>query len=151
MPEMMFSADRAQYILRTQGSNAYDRYIQSFKGIKDDVTLPRLQIFPDCKEIRRCIPLCIYDKKSNTTEKPAEDVREFAGDDPYDTIRYLIMSVDRYLGGVKDEGATRKKESKIIEEFQRSKDWTEYYRKMSILESQATPSIQPVQRIHRHM
>lgn len=149
--DIVYSADRAQYILRTQGSEAYDRYLKSFRVVQEDAILPRLQIFPDCKELRRCIPLCIYDKKSNSTEKPAEDVREFAGDDPYDAIRYLAMAVNRYLGGLKDEGAARRKENEVIEALQKTKDWTEYYRKMSILESSQTPTIQPIRRIHRHM
>lgn len=149
--ELTYSADRAQYILRTQGTPAYERYVGSFRGIKEDVVLPRLQIFPDCKEVRRCIPLCIYDKKSNVSEKPAEDVREFAGDDPYDTVRYLVMAVNRYLGNLRDEGAARKKENAVIEDFEKSKNWTEYYRKMSMLESQQIPVIAPMRRIHRHM
>lgn len=149
--EWVYSADRAQYILRTQGSESYERYLRAFRTTKEDVALPRLQIFPDCKELRRCIPLCIYDKKSNSTDKPAEDVREFSGDDPYDTVRYLVMAVNRYLGGLKDEGAARKKENAVIQSFEKSRDWTEYYRKMSILESQQNPVIQPVRRVHRHM
>ena len=147
----VYSHDRSQYILRTQGSAAYERYIKSFKAVREDVTLPRLQIFPDCKELRRCIPLCIYDKKSHTTEKPAEDVREFSGDDPYDTVRYLVMSVNRYLGGLQDEGTARKKENSVIQDLEKSQDWTEYYRKMSILESSQNLVIQPTRRIHRHM
>lgn len=150
-PEYQFSADRAQYILRTQGSEAYERYLRSFRGVKEDIVLPRLQIFPDCKELRRCIPLCIYDKKSNTTDKPAEDVREFSGDDPYDAIRYLVMAVNRYLGGLKDEGTARKKENEIIQKLEKTNDWTEYYRKMSIIESQNMFSVQPVKRMRRHM
>lgn len=149
--QMIFSQDRAQYILRTQGSEAYERYLRSFRGVKEDIVLPRLQIFPDCKELRRCIPLCIYDRKSNVSEKPAEDVREFSGDDPYDAARYLVMAVNRYLGGLKDEGSARKKENAIIETLEKTKDWTEYYRKMSILESSQVPTIQPMKRIHRHM
>lgn len=149
--EIIYSQERAQYILRTQGSEAYERYLRAFRAVKEEAVLPRLQIFPDCKELRRCIPLCIYDRKSNSTEKPAEDVREFAGDDPYDTVRYLVMSVNRYLGGLKDEGAARKKENAIISELERGRDWTEYYRKMSILESQQNPTIMPVRRIRRHM
>lgn len=149
--EWTFSADRAQYILRTQGSESYERYLRAFRTTKENITLPRLQIFPDCKELRRCIPLCIYDKKSNTTEKPAEDVREFAGDDPYDAVRYLVMSVNRYLGGLADEGEARKKENEVIKRLEITRDWTEYYRKMSILESQQNPVLQPIRRIRRHM
>jgi hypothetical protein len=150
--DVNFSIDRANYILRTQGSEAYDRYLGSFREVSEVTPIPRLQIFPDCKELRRCIPLCIYDRKSNSTEKPAEDVREFAGDDPYDAARYLVMAVNRYLGGLKDEATARKKEDKIISEFEQNRDWTSYYRKMEFLERQQSPvSLAPVKRNHRHM
>ena len=42
--------------------------------------------------------LCIYDKKSNTTNKPAEDVREFNGDDPYDNWQEELKNA-----GIPDE------------------------------------------------
>jgi hypothetical protein len=147
-----FSIERANFILRTAGTEAYDRYLGSFRDVAEDTPLPRLQIFPDCKELRRCIPLCIYDKKSNSTEKPAEDVREFAGDDPYDTVRYLVMAVNRYLGGLKEQANSRKTENQIINDLSQNRDWTAYYRKMEFLERQNLPfHDKPMRRIHRHM
>jgi hypothetical protein len=61
------------------------------------------------------------------------------------------MSVNRYLGGLKEEATSRKKENKIIEELEKSKDWTSYYRKMEFLEWNNTPIDRPIRRIRRHV
>jgi hypothetical protein len=120
--------------LRNQGTDAYNSYVASFQEKREGTPLPRLQIFPDCRELRKCIPLCIYERKSNVTEKPAEDVREFNGDDPYDTVRYLVLSVDRYLGSLKDQGEARRRENTLIENLKFTGDWNAYYRGMERIE-----------------
>jgi hypothetical protein len=138
----------ATHILRQQGIEAYKSYLASFEPEKAEVDLPRLQIFPDCTELRRCIPLCIYDKKSNVTNKPAEDVKEFPGDDPYDTLRYLVSSVDKYLGSLKQEGDHRERISEVLEKFAQNKDYNYLHRAMEIVEKQE-PKVVPVRRFHR--
>jgi hypothetical protein len=142
-----FNSDLAARILRQQGLEAYKSYLTSFEPDKPETELPRLQIFPDCTELRKCIPLCIYDKKSNVTNKPAEDVREFNGDDPYDTLRYLVSSVDKYLGSLKQEGDHRDKVSQILEKFAQNKDYNYLHRAMAIAERE-TPEVVPVKRFH---
>jgi hypothetical protein len=143
-----FDNDLATRILRLQGLEDYKSYLASFEPEKPETDLPRLQIFPDCKELRKCLPLCIYDKKSNVTNKPAEDVREFAGDDPYDTLRYLVSSVDKYLGSLKQEGDHRERVSEILEKFARTQDYNYLHRAMEIVERQE-PELAPVRRFHR--
>ncbi len=138
----------ATRILRNQGLEAYKSYLSSFQPEKPETELPKLQIFPDCKELRKCIPLCIYDKKSNVTGKLAEDVREFDGDDPYDALRYLVKSVDSYLGTLKQEGDHRDKVSEILEKFSRNRDYNYLHRAMEIVERQEL-EIVPVKRFHR--
>jgi hypothetical protein len=139
----------AMSILRNQGTAAYNDYIASFQEKREAAEIPKLQIFPDCKELRRCIPLCIYERKSNTTEKPAEDVREFNGDDPYDAVRYLVMAVDRYLGALKDQGESRRRENTLIEDLRRSGNWFAYYRGMEQLERKPREVIpMPIYRRH---
>lgn len=144
-----FSHELAARIMRLQGLDAYKSYISSFEPERPEPDLPRLQIFPDCKELRKCLPLCLYDKKSNTTNKPAEDVREFDGDDPYDAVRYLTMSVDKYLGTLKSEGDHRERVNVILEKFQRSGDYTYLHRSMERVESESNYEVQPVRRFHR--
>jgi Terminase large subunit, T4likevirus-type, N-terminal len=146
--QVEYSHETAAKILRVQGQEAYQSYLASFEPVVEKEILPKLQIFPDCKEFRKCLPLCIYDKKSNTTNKPAEDVREFDGDDPYDAGRYLVRSVDNYLGSLKNEGARRNKINQVVEQFQRDQNWTEFYRKMERAESFHS-RIQPIRRYHR--
>jgi hypothetical protein len=146
----VYDHEIAMRILRNDGTVSYNNYVNSFREIKEAAVLPRLQIFPDCKQLRRCIPLCIYEKKSNVSDKPAEDVREFAGDDPYDAIRYLIMAVDRYLGSLKEQGDVRKKENDIIQNLRVSGDWNAYYRGMENLERKPTRAAdKPISRFHR--
>ena len=142
-----FDSDFAARVLRMQGVEAYKSYLASFEPEKPEENLPKLQIFPDCIELRKCIPLCIYDKKSNTTNKPAEDVREFNGDDPYDTLRYLINSVDKYLGTLKLEGDKRDRVSQILEKFQRTNDYNYLHRAMERVEQVGDFEV-PVKRFH---
>ena len=148
IPNEGFDSEFASRVLRNQGIDAYKSYLASFDEDKSEETLPKLQIFPDCVQLRKCIPLCIYDKKSNTTNKPAEDVREFNGDDPYDTLRYLICSVDKYLGSLKAEGDHRDRVSSIIEKFSRNHDYNYLYRAMEIVERDEPHDI-PVRRFHK--
>jgi hypothetical protein len=145
-----YNHEAALRILRNQGTDAYNAYVNSFQETREATPLPRLQIFPDCKELRRCIPLCIYEKKSQMSEKPAEDVREFNGDDPYDTVRYLIMAVDRYLGTLKDKGESRRQENILIEKLKMSGDWNAYYRGMEHLERRPPLEARPMPLYRRH-
>ena len=142
-----FDNNLASRILRLQGLEAYKSYMASFVPEKPETELPKLQIFPDCTELRKCLPLCIYDKKSNTTNKPAEDVREFDGDDPYDTLRYLIQSINKYLGSLKEEGDHRDRVSQILERFAQNKDYNYLHRAMAIAEKDE-PELVPVRRFH---
>jgi len=137
----------AMRILRVDGTLAYTTYASSFQDRRELQVLPRLQIFPDCRELRRTIPLCIYEKKSNVSDKPAEDVREFNGDDPYDTVRYLNMAVDRYLGTLKDQGESRRRENDLIQKLQDTGNWNAYYRGMEKLERKRPPDM-PVRMRH---
>jgi phage terminase large subunit len=142
-----FDSEFAARVLRLQGIEAYKSYLASFEPEKPEENLPKLQIFPDCIQLRKCIPLCIYDKKSNTTNKPAEDVREFNGDDPYDTLRYMINAVDKYLGALRVEGDKRDQVSQILEKFQRTGDYNYLHRAMERVEK-IEPELMPVRRFH---
>lgn len=146
-----YSHEFAARVLRNQGIEAYKKYLDSFEPDKEEGPIPKLQIFPDCKELRKCLPLCVYDKKSNTTNKPAEDVREFDGDDPYDCIRYLVIGVDKYLGSLKDEGVARDKVSKVLDNFNSNRDYTYLHRQMEMIESANSNmnNIVPIRRYHR--
>ena len=143
-----FDHELAARIMRNQGMDAYKDYLMSFEPEAPESALPKLQIFPDCKELRKCLPLCLYAKKSNTTNKPAEDVQEFNGDDPYDALRGLTEAVDRYVGALKSEGDHREKVNQVLERFQRTGDYNYLHRSMERIESE-DPEIMPVRRFHR--
>ena len=149
-PQGEYDSELAARILRQQGMESYKSYLASFEEPKREEHLPKLQIHPDCKELRKCLPLCLYEKKSNTTGKLAEDVREFNGDDPYDTIRYLVCAVDRYLGSLRNKATQREKVNEVIQDFQVNNDWTSFHRKMEHVERVNAGMLpRPVSRFHR--
>lgn len=144
-----YSHELAAKILRVSGLDAYKDYLSSFEPEKPEGNLPKLQIHPDCKVLRRTIPLCIYDKKSNVTNKLAEDVREFDGDDPYDTGRYLICAVNKYLGSQVNENSQREKVNEVIQSFATTQDYTAMHRRMEHIERVAVNHHAPVRKYHR--
>jgi hypothetical protein len=90
VPPEGYSTDVAVRIFRWQGLEAYEAYNNLFREDKEDVAiLPRLQVFNTCTELRRAIPLCVYD------ENRKEDVAPFDGDDPYDGLRYGLQACER--------------------------------------------------------
>jgi hypothetical protein len=94
-----YSVEYAAQLLRFQGEAEYNKYLAQFEDIKEEQMLPRLVIFKDsgrfvaedCVKLEDSILACVYD------DKRVEDVAEFVGDDPYDSVRYLIKEVDRYF------------------------------------------------------
>ena len=144
-PSDPFDQTTANKLLAQRGIDAYQAYLNSFKEKKREV-LPKLQIFRNCVTLRKTIPLCIYAKKNQMSEKPAEDVREFFGDDPYDALRYLVCCVNNHLGRLVKEAEARKLEDKAIKEFEETKNYTSYYRRMEYLEKKMNFAPEPVAR-----
>ena len=133
----------ANDLLQKRGVDAYSAYMTACSAKPKKEVIPKLQIFRNCTAFRTAIPLCIYEKKSSTSNKPAEDVKEFDGDDPYDTGRYLICMVENYKGGLEAEATIRDKENDIIRELEKTRDWTRYYRRMEQLENNSGNFAQP--------
>lgn len=138
-----FNQDMANQVLRMQGLESYKSYLASFEPETPETNLPKLQIFRGLEVLRKTIPLCIYD------DSKKEDVAEFSGDDPYDCLRYCIRAVD-------DISLTRSKETfdhfnKVdiaVKEFEATKDWTGYYRRMERVESHSR-AVRPIRRMHK--
>jgi hypothetical protein len=126
-----FSQTVATSILRNKGLDAYKQYIKSFEPDPEEANLPKLQIFDTCRELIGCIPKCIFRPKDKTSGKPAEDVAEFPGDDPYDTLRYLILSADALIDRNKVENTRRKDEHDIIDELEKTGDQNRFYNRMA--------------------
>jgi hypothetical protein len=93
-----YDRELANRIWRNQGDKALAEYTKYFEPEKPELNLPKLQIFKRSPEGREnedlidCIPNCIYN-----TDKNKEDVAEFIGDDPYDSLRIGLYAVRDYF------------------------------------------------------
>lgn len=139
-----FDAHKAMSILRTQGTKAYEDYRLAFEVPEDEKGIPKLQVFKSLSLLRKTIPLCIYDT-SDTDGKPSEDVAEFAGDDPYDTLRYLLLRVDKMRSPVKEE-KYRQEERAIYGQLEATGDQTTFQRRMALHKA---PVSMPIRRFTR--
>lgn len=141
-----FNINYANTILRIQGLEAYRAYVNKFIP-KEPETLPKLLILKKhCPIIIKTLPLCVYNDKNNV-----EDVAEFEGDDPYDTIRYWLKAVGEFYASSKNEEQKYQYELKRVEaekQLEASGDMTSFYRKMEMLDAQ-TPKLKGF-RLKRH-
>ncbi len=139
-----FSQETAAQILRMQGMDAYKDYLVSFEPEAPEDNIPKLQIFRGLTVLRKTIPLCVYD------DDHKEDVATFSGDDPYDCLRYCVRAVDAIsLTRSKEQFDHFMKVDKAVEQFQKDKDWTSYYRRMERVESKGIRAVRPIRRMHR--
>lgn len=136
-----YNSDTANTILRQHGLDSYKEYLNSFEPEVAETNLPKVQIFRECVELRRAIPLCVY------SDKNTEDVAEFPGDDPYDDFRYLVECADRFRGVSKDQQTHSESVARAVVSLEHTKDWTSYYQRMRHLEKN-TPGIRPIKRFH---
>ena len=153
----VYSEEYAMWILRNKGLEEYKAYHRLFDPPDEETNIPKLQIFCCTEHIHEghpnCCPLmidavkaCSYDKKSNSG-KPAEDVAEFEGDDPYDDLRYAVDSAERYFDDASMEFQKIQKQEAITQALANNQDWTAYYRNMRAVD--APSKMQTVSRFHR--
>lgn len=140
MPE--YSEEYAMWVMRNKGLESYKTYLAQFNPQEPEDNLPKLQIFNICPALIDAIKSCNYDKPKNN--KPAEDVAEFEGDDPYDALRYMVDAADRYFDDANREFNDLKKREEIIQRLANTNDFTGFYRNMAKLES--TDEIKPLRR-----
>jgi len=150
-----YDEEKARWILRNKGMEEYKSYLSIFEPPKEETNIPRLQIFcceqdnhdghPYCCPIMiDSIKACNYDKARNG--KPAEDVAEFEGDDPYDDLRYAVDTAERYFETAADEFDKIRKQEELIQKLHSDNNWTAFYRNMERTES--SNKIRPVRRYH---
>jgi len=119
----------ADRLFRIYGKERYDHYCKMFLPPEPEKNLPRLLICKDvAPKLVNTIPLCVYDDTN------PEDVAEFSGDDPYDSIRGLIRMVDRYASESSVKAAELARTATILTDLDRTKDQTTFYRRMEVLE-----------------
>ncbi len=152
-----YSEERARWLLRNKGMHEYKNYLRLYDPPKTEDNLPRLQIIlcnEDkhdfhpycCPELVNSIQACSYDKPKDN--KPAEDVAEFDGDDPYDTLRYGIDTADTYLLGSSEELIKLKAEAEEMRRLAFTGDQTAFYRNMRRIDSTVS-TIEVVKKFHR--
>jgi hypothetical protein len=156
----IYSEERAMWIMRNRGIDEYKSYLKLFDPPEAESldTIPKLQIFlcdpnvenheghPNCcPQMIESIKACNYAESKD--DKPAEDVAEFNGDDPYDDLRYACDSAERYFDESQEEFRKVQKEAALIAQLNATQDWTAYYRNMRTIE--AGESVQMVSRFHK--
>lgn len=125
VPTEGYDPDLAERIIRVQGLEAFAQYRALFEPEAKEENLPKLQIFNTCKDLIETIQLCQYpDKPKNG--KPIEDVKEFAGDDSYDNLRYLLKGTGHYFLEAKEENDKRRKLGDILENLKATNNYTNY-------------------------
>ncbi|HWY33929.1 MAG TPA: hypothetical protein VNX68_04740 [Nitrosopumilaceae archaeon] len=140
---MVYAQERAEWILRNRTLDDYKLYLSLFNEKEPETNLPKLQIFNTCKYLPDAIKACIYSKVNK------DDVEEFVGDDPYDTVRMLIRRADSYFDEASDKSIELKKRQLLIDQFKASGDMTAFYRNARKLEVDEEVLIQPIKRYHR--
>lgn len=155
--QLVYNDEYARSLLRNKGLIEYNRYLAKFKPEEVEQNLPKLQIFL-CEDGSNnheghpnCCPLVIeaikaasYDKSKD--DKPAEDVREFNGDDPYDTERYAVDTCESLLVEAESDFIKVRKQQALIEQLNSTGDFTAFYRNMRTAENEL--EIKPVSRYH---
>lgn len=136
IPPEGYSQDLADRIFRMQGPKAHASYLKLFEPDKPEGNLPLLQIFSSCKQLIEVIPICVYD------EKDREDVKEFQGDDPYDTLRYLLKDIQLYYEQEVDSLRGNEELDRVV---QGARDQGDLYMRMRMYEhNQKTSRPKPV-------
>lgn len=152
-----YSEEYAMWLLRNKGMMDYKAYLSLFEPPQEETNIPRLQIFrcaednhvghPNCCPMMiEAIKACTYAKPKD--DKPAEDVAEFDGDDPYDDIRYACDSAERYFDDASTEFEKVQKQAALAEALSHTHDFTAYYRNMQVVESQQS-AMQSARRFSR--
>lgn len=136
----LFDTEKAAYIMRNRGLDEYHAYLQSFIPPEPEKTLPKFQIFSTCKLLINAIKSCVYDKTH------PEDVAEFPGDDPYDTVRYGLDACNKYVADSKGDFNKIQQTQQILDMLSKTNDMTAYYRNMRKLDTNQSSG--PISRYH---
>lgn len=130
-----YSEIRAMWLLRNKGQEFYESYLTQYNPPPPEVNLPKLLILNNCVVLIQSIKDCQY-AKNKKDDKPAEDVAEFNGDDPYDCLRQLLHKIDNFFDVVTDESRRLEKIAKLEAQLQTSGDMTAYYRNAARVDSE---------------
>lgn len=129
VPETGFKLETANYILRTQGLEGYNRYLDLFTPEEKEGNIPILQIFNTERSLIEAIQTCQYD------DKDLEDVKEWNGDDFFDCLRYTLKASRIYLEESKRAQKLLKIQENIEQKLSQTGDMHSYYMQMDKLDS----------------
>lgn len=155
----VYSEEYAMWLLRNKGMVDYKNYLGLFDPVEEEDNIPKLQIFccedhfhdghiGCCPIMIDAIKACSYDKKSKEG-KPAEDVAEFDGDDPYDDVRYACDKAERYFDPASQKFKKIQRQAALTEALKHSQDWTAFYRQARTIEAQ--PQMQCATRFNHRL
>jgi hypothetical protein len=139
----IYSEETALKIYRLQGQHAYENYLNLFNPPVEEDNLPKYQIFccdkQDheghpfcCPEAINAIKACNY--AENKGDKPAEDVAEFNGDDPYDGQRYGVDAAEQLFEESAEEFKKFEKQIRMEQQLANTGNWTAFYRQAEFVE-----------------
>lgn len=153
-----YNEEYASWVLRNQGLVQYKNYMRLFDLPEEEKNIPKLQIFlcdkdhsvghghPNCCPLMvDAIKACNYDKPRNN--KPAEDVAEFEGDDPYDDLRYACDTAEGYFEEAEQEMKQFQQREEYSQRLAMTGDMTAFYRNMNRIEHEEV--VRPVRRFHK--
>ncbi len=152
-----YSEEYAQHLFRNKSEREYQSYLELFNPPQEETNIPRLQIFrcdadnhdghPNCCPIMiDAIQACNYEQ-TNKDGKPAEDVAQFAGDDPYDDIRMAVDSAEQYFVTAVSEFEKVQQQEKLTQMFNLTQDMHSFY--MAARRIDERKPMQVVSRYHR--
>lgn len=145
VPSEGYNSDTALRIRRIQGEDAVRAYEALFIREEDETFLPKIQIFNNCTELIKVIPICNKDSK-----KPG-DVTEFSGDDPYDNFRYNLKACQNYLDSGKTEAKNEEERVKVLNSLEETRNMTAFYMNMQKIERRELSSRMPIRRSRRRL
>lgn len=103
-----------------------------------ETPIPRLQVMNNCEELINTIPNCVYAKKDGIE---LDDIEEFPGDEPIDTVRYLSRAFINLTRSSQKEFKEYAKTAEIERKRELTGDMTSYYRAMEKLEASKPHSV----------
>ena len=100
------------------------KLIQEYLSWENSKGRPRLYIMDCCPELIECLPLCVF--KKDKLDEEINDVQEFDGDDPYDTLRYGVKMCDRFIKNRRNNYGEERNEAQM-RNLQENNDWFSYF------------------------
>jgi hypothetical protein len=143
-PEEGYNRELAERLLRVQGLEAHNQYLDLFKSEPPETEIPKLQFFQGFTEdLLSALQAAQFD------EKDKEDYADFDGDDPIDCLRYLLKASSVYLETTNRLSEFLKEEGRIHKALEESGDMTSFYMRMQMLDHKREGLVpKAVKRIH---